>query len=364
MSVKRARRRGGLAVAIAAVVALFASMTLASASAGASPLAAVSTPGSPAIPASVPALGKDLRVTGGVTPSVGAATAASEYCSTCKPPLTYRGGPVMGTPTVPGRTVVESIYWAPRGTSYSSTFSSVINTFLKNVAAASGAKNNVFSVPVEYHGLDGKIHYSVGFGGTIADTAAFPAGGCPVTAPYTACVTDAQLQHEIARLINARHLPVDAAHLYSVFLPAHVNTCDAPGDCTSNAFCGYHSAFLHSGKHVLYSNEPYPDLVGCNSGQAPNGNPWADTAIKTESHEIIEAITDPFGTGWIDSAGNEIGDECSQFYGTVLGSTNPAHSAKTKYNQVIGNGKYYIQTMFSDKAFKANRLKGCRLGAV
>jgi Cell wall binding domain 2 (CWB2) len=284
------------------------------------------------------------------------------YCDSCTPPLIYGGGKVMGTAARPGDTTVYSVYWAPSAASYSANYETIIDGFLRNVASASGSTTNVFSVLTQYHGTSATpVAYNVHFGGHLDDTTAFPASGCPVLTGYTTCLTDVQIQAEVTKLITAQALPVSSAHIYSVFLPPGVDTCDSPGSCNSNAFCGYHSAMTVNGAQVVYSNEPYPNLTGCNTGQSPNGNAWADTAIKTESHELNEAITDPFGDGWADAAGNENGDECSQNYGAALGSTNAAAPSTTKYNQVIGTGKYYIQTEFSDSDYAANKANGCVL---
>jgi hypothetical protein len=89
---------------------------------------------------------------------------------------------------------------------------------------------------------------------------------------HTNCLTDDQLQTELTNIITAQSLPVGSDRIYSVFLPPGVDTCFGAGSCNSNSFCGYHSAMTVNGAQVLYSNEPYPDLHYCNTGQSPNGN--------------------------------------------------------------------------------------------
>ena len=79
--------------------------------------------------------------------------------------------------------------------------------------------------------------------------------------------------------------------------------------------------------------------------QAPNGNPDADVEVSPTSHEIMEAITDPFGTGWWDQLGYENGDECAYVYGT------PQGSAGQFYNQVINGHHYLTQEEFSNQDF-------------
>jgi hypothetical protein len=108
-------------------------------------------------------------------------------------------------------------------------------------------------------------------------------------------------------------------HIYHVFLPPGQDECfDATFTvCTSNIFCAYHSSvtFKDTGRHVLYSVEPFTDVVGCQvKPGSPNGM-LIDSTNDVLSHELIETITDPDGGSWWDSTsggmfGEEIGDEC------------------------------------------------------
>ena len=81
------------------------------------------------------------------------------------------------------------------------------------------------------------------------------------------------------------------------------------------------------------------------------------------SHEINESITDPqlsFSYGWYDSAGNEIGDECSTIHGRPLGSTDTEQAQQTGYNQVINGHYYFTQLSFSNATFsKFGMGQGC-----
>jgi hypothetical protein len=349
--------RFAVIAAVAAVIAISLQATLPGAPAAHSSASSARVAVTAAKDTKVGALGLDARK-GTAAPG----GRSGIYCTSCTPPLIYGGGKVAGTAAKPGDTTVYPVYWAPSASSYSPNYETIMDGFLKNVAAASGSTTNVFSVLTQYHGTSATpTAYNVHFGAHIDDTTAFPASGCPVLTGYTACLSDAQVQAELTKIITAQSLPVGTDHIYSVFLPPGVDTCFSQTACNDNDFCGYHSAMTVNGTQVLYSNEPYPDLQGCNTGQSPNGNAWADTAVKTESHELSEAITDPFGDGWIDPAGNEIGDECSQSYGAPSGSTNAAAPSTTMYNQVIGTGKYYLQTEFSNSDYAANNKNGCVL---
>ena len=280
----------------------------------------------------------------------------NKICDGCQPPLLYEGGPVMGTAATPGEVTVYPIYWAPPGTTFDPSYPALIDGYLKNVAAASGTKSNVYSVGTEYYqtvnGQNQNIQYLVHAGQEIDATDAPLASDttCDVTdGVSTVCVTDAQMQDELLAIINNDSLAPDMAHLYVVFLPNGVQTQDSGGSYSGVDFCGYHSSFPVTGGNVLYANMPYGSV--CDSGQSPNASPAADDAIDTLDHEVMETITDPLGNGWGDAKGNEIGDECSNIYGAPLGSTtvtNPAGG--TSFNQAIGSGKYYAQEEYSNAA--------------
>jgi len=115
-------------------------------------------------------------------------------------------------------------------------------------------------------------------------------------------------------------------HIYHVFLPqgtdecfdATFKTCYSPDNNATFFFCAYHgSADFTDIGHVLYSVEPYQNVIGCEARPGtPNGT-LVDSTNDTLSHELFETISDPDGTGWWNSTpsvtglyGEEIGDEC------------------------------------------------------
>jgi hypothetical protein len=278
----------------------------------------------------------------------------TRVCDGCTPPLLNGGGPVMGTPTTPGQNTQYSIYWDP-SSAMSATFKNTVDQYLADVQADSGKATNVYSVSTQYSG----IQYVSVFGGRLPAPDPLPStNGCTVDPGFTACLSDAQLQTEIANVIAAQNLgtKADLGHQFLLFLAPGVESCDSPGSCSNSKFCGYHSNFdIASGK-VIYSDMPYSTTQGCASGQQPNGDPIADGEIDTLSHELAESITDPVSQAptWGDSTGHEIGDECSNIYGTPLGSVDTSNPDTTKYNQSINGHFYYTQEEFSNKAFAAN----------
>jgi hypothetical protein len=289
-----------------------------------------------------------------------------QVCDGCVPPLGYTaGGSVL---TEAGGLTVTPIYWEPGGGQYTfpASYEDIINRYITDVAAASGSRDNVYSVDAEYsqnlNGTTTAITYNVKAGTPVVDPAALPGNGCPVDSGYKACITDAQLRTELSAITGAQSLPTDLSHFYPVFLPPGVEAMDADGTTSASVFCGYHRAFGSGTDQTVYGDLPYaPAGGGCDAGQAPNGNLAADGMVSTLSHELNEAITDPLSqVAWNDQTGHEIGDMCAQNYGPPLGSTDPSNPGSTEYNQVINGGRYYTQTEFSNRAFAAGGIgKGC-----
>jgi hypothetical protein len=260
------------------------------------------------------------------------------------PNLSYHGGPVMHSNTT------FAIYWVPAGYSVSSGYESLVNGFLQNVAADSGKVSNVYFSDTQYYDGAGSIAYSSSFGGSYVDTNPLPANGCSDS--YTAvCVSDSQLQAEIAGDIAAAGWSADSSKVFFLFTAKGIGSCYASGSCAFSQYCAYHSSFSSVGSSVIYANMPYADTVpaACDAGQHPN-NDDADATINVTSHEHNESITDWQGNAWYDRRGNEDGDKCAWNFGSALGSTGAG-----LFNQVIGTGKYYLQQEWS------NHSSGCVL---
>ena len=285
--------------------------------------------------------------------STGATGYESKVCDGCSPPLLYGGGPVMSVGS--GGLTIYPIYWAPPGSQFDASYVSLIDKYLTDVAADSGKTTNVYSVATEYYqqvnGQQQNISYQVKFGGHIDATDApdpTRTACTPNDGTSTVCVSDDQMQAEISNVLGAKGLPPGLGSLYMVFLPPSVEAVDSTGN--SGGFCGYHSNFTTAAGPVIYSNDPF---IFCDSGQSPNANPAADSALDTADHEIVESMTDPLGNAWGDTNGNEIGDECNNIYGTPLGATQATNSNGdgASYNQSMGAGDtFYVQEEYSNTA--------------
>jgi hypothetical protein len=263
---------------------------------------------------------------------------------------------------VPARQAATTFNCVSACTDYATT----INQFFTDVAADSGLATNVFSTLPQYSTQSAPIAYSTTFDST-ANTYetgdAYPAAACKDGFDKY-CVTDKQMQAEIAKVIATNGWPTQTqTALYFIFTPANVGVCMTAGraldgvPCTTNAFCAYHR---NSGNKFLYAVEP-DDAAVYESGCTPFGAPSpagndTDPTLSTISHEMSEAITDPYGTGWysedsesfmgVNNAfyGSENGDLCAWNFGDSLGLTVDGQD----YNQVINGHDYWLQQEYSN----------------
>ena len=186
-------------------------------------------------------------------------------------------------------------------------------------------------------------------------------GEYPQTASVAGCVLDSDIQAAVSRAMAANHWTGGLNHIFFVFTPKSVGSCidSTSNQCAFTYYCAYHWYFPENGQTVIYTNQPYTDTPAsapiyahaCDSGQQPNGS-WADSTINVASHEHNEAVTDPEGSAWYDSAGNEDGDKCAWNFGTAPGPSG------AQYNQTINGDHYYLQQEWD------NASSGCVLHAA
>jgi len=273
-------------------------------------------------------------------------------------PVVYHGGPVMRDVTV------HTVFWAPSGYRFDGPpspgtlgYQALIEQFLTDVAAASGQGAaaqgpNVLSVLSQYGDRTGPGSTAISYdpaSDSIVDTDPYPPAGeqCPSPSGVATCITDLELQRELDRVIGANPSQRGLSNLWVILLPPDVDTCTNVGSCASNAYAGYHSAFALGSGETVYAVIPDP-LVEFTPppGADPEGNPEAETTVDTLAHELVEAITDPLGTGWMDPNGFEVGDKCEN--GPQIGMPLGYAPDGSPYNQLIDGHAYLIQDMWSD----------------
>lgn len=151
----------------------------------------------------------------------------------------------------------------------------------------------------------------------------------------TCTVTDAQIQTELKNQLDAASLPLptydsqgNGNTIYVIEFPPNV-TIDGSaigvGDsCTS--FCAYHGTMLYKGNPILYSIHPDYSTGLCNSSCDFSSGMQVLSTLENQqlvhSHEIAEAITDPYvgivtsfapPLGWYDRNNGEVGDACGPY---------------------------------------------------
>jgi hypothetical protein len=177
-----------------------------------------------------------------------------------KPPKRNRGRPEIRPTAAPH----EATLAASRPTNQGGCYA----PYTSRRRLCRGSTSNVYYSDTQYYDTTGKIAYSSSFKGAINDTGALPPSGCRDR--YTSvCLTDQQLQTEIARVIAANHLPTGDGTEFFLFTPKNVGSCDG-SSCSHSYYCAYHSNFTDNGADVLYANMPYavpsrPARVGAGS---------------------------------------------------------------------------------------------------
>jgi hypothetical protein len=99
-----------------------------------------------------------------------------------------------------------------------------------------------------------------------------------------------------------------------------------------------------------------PNQVSCPSPDGYCDTGLADLIINQIGVEQQNVVTDPLLDSWKDPSGNEVTDECRNFFanGGLSGSVtaNEETGAGTLFNQSLGSGTYYLNNAFNLAALK------------
>jgi PKD repeat protein len=270
------------------------------------------------------------------------------------PPVLYGGGPVMHAVTT------HVIAWAPSGFSFPSGYVSGYEQYLSDLSHDLGYSSNVSSVLAQYVDASGSSLSSLTNDAPISDTDSYPASasGCHVSGA-SVCLTEVQLLGQVANQIASYGLSTDLNQSYILLLPPGVDSCynSSSSECEGQAFCAYHAAFPLGNDTITYTTftlVPYTGSSYNNTDghcELPTGPGPADISpelIALDSigtHELFESATDPvIGSGYMDSTGYEIADECEFTFGPESSATPSGF-----YNQLLNGSQYLIQEMWSDQ---------------
>jgi len=221
-----------------------------------------------------------------------------------------------------------AIFWEPTGSYVSPTYNSLIIRYFGDIGGSPLYHNNT-----QYTQSGGGFPGNAVFAGSWVDTAAYPSG----------TLQDSNIQQEVAHAQQVNGWKTSLNNIFFVFTAKNENICTS-GVCSFSYFCAYHSNF----GNTLYAAMPYTgtNLAACGVSHSPNHDVDADSTINVTSHEQNEAATDPLGTAWYDSSGNENGDKCAWNFGPL----------NSQGGDVSWNGHaYYVQKEWD------NHVSGCVL---
>ena len=237
--------------------------------------------------------------------------------------LSYHGGPIMTGVNL------YAIFWVPaklqkgQPTTLTAKYESVAKQMLADYPYHGIANNST-----QYYSTKNGVNtYFAGIGGWVGsyvDTNPYPASGCSDTVTPGNCITDAQLQHEISRVMGVNHWTPGLNKIFIVFTSIGEGSCTTSSSCAYTQYCAYHGNFGSPTNPTIYANMPYANPTHCyaSSQHDPSGDIPSDAIVNVTSHEITEATTDPLVStgpyGWYDDAnGEEIGDLCAWMFGTA-----------------------------------------------
>jgi hypothetical protein len=203
--------------------------------------------------------------------------------------LTYRGGPVLGNVDV------VTVFWDGKV-----QFQEKLNTFYNEVT-----QSPYYDWLSEYNTESQKI----GHGKLLASFV-------DKSAPSSQQITDADVQTELTKLIDAGSIPKPSKNtLYMVHFPPGLSIDDS---CTT--WCAYHSSFMYKNQFAAYG--VMPDQGGACDGGCGTAMNLGDNTTMVSSHELVEATTDADvgsnNLAWYDDTNGEIGDICVGNGGTVM----------------------------------------------
>ncbi|MEA2159115.1 MAG: hypothetical protein QOD66_1495 [Solirubrobacteraceae bacterium] len=247
---------------------------------------------------------------------------------------------------------------------YWETTRNYVQQFLRDVADGSTTLSSPYAVTGQYSDSTGRAANASVYGGGCIDFGdgvgkatcqfgdtdgsgpghSYPASGCPVTGtnlfhaapsggldsvPNDICLTDAQLQGEVATMITQTGIPGHTRPGYTplivLLMPPGVKTClDGAGalcsvNGTSSAqFCSYHSQVNVGGTRFAYVVQPWTALTACDEPGVPPIPPdptpqQLETAIGQRlvsplSQGHLAAVVNPGLNGWFALDGSEIND--------------------------------------------------------
>ncbi|MBI3544277.1 MAG: DUF4382 domain-containing protein [Deltaproteobacteria bacterium] len=245
----------------------------------------------------------------------------SRPSGTSNPNLTYHGGRVLHA------TKSMAIFW---GTEWNSaTFAGDTITGIDQLFTAMN-NSRYASTADEYYDVINSVTTSVvpssAYLGHVLDTTAAP----------TKALSTSNAVAEACKIV-ANNPDSDAVYfIYTSTGAGHVN------------YCAWHSwGTCSNGKQIQVAYMPnITGIAGCDPQDTTTTHSQGLAALaNVTSHEFLEAVTDPRGTGWVDSSGNENADKCAwSFPNTAGGLSTLADGSQWKIQMEWSNAAYTAGT--------------------
>jgi hypothetical protein len=258
--------------------------------------------------------------------------------------MLYYGGPVISNPQI------YVVFWGP---SVSATTKAAMPDFYASMVNSDYMDflkiYNTSNVTVQGTGHTG-TNQSLGRGTFLQAIQINPA-------KLSGTIDDSEIRVEIQKQIDAHVLPAPtASSLYMFHFPKGLKITMTDGATVATScqqFCAYHEGFQPStGAPVYYGVMPDLDSLACSFGCGSGGSLARVTV--SASHELIEAITDPFPTpgshpgfpqAWNTADGQEVGDLCQSNTGSLKGHA-ANYTIQQEWSSALGGcttGNYIAQ---------------------
>jgi hypothetical protein len=170
-----------------------------------------------------------------------------------------------------------------------------------------------YSTLLDSEVIDGLDEYDAPFHAAIIDRGYVLSVEAITPSNTNSAISDGDIQNELTHQFEIGGLPPPGAdQIFAIHLPPNVSVGSSPSgpSCAPGGFCGYHNSYTIS--TIKYGDVPViytviPDFSSSACASGCYGGNWPDNFTGTASHEILEVITDPDGSGWYP----EIGDPCN-----------------------------------------------------
>jgi len=236
------------------------------------------------------------------------------------PLLTYRGGSVLSS----SNTYV--VFWGSswNDANFAGDKVSGVDRFFTGFGNSSYARTSN-----EYSGGGKQITSNSSYFGHVVDTSAAPS-----RAPSVSTIVS-----EACRAASNQPDPNGVYFIYTSTKAGQVN------------YCAWHSwGNCSNGVPIQVAYIPNLDgIAGCDPQDNSSGNSQGLSAIaNVTAHELLEAITDPRGSGWLDNSGAENGDKCAWSFPPADGLSTFSDGSRWKLQMEWSNAAYTAGTGLSN----------------